>query len=185
MKKIALLSLLLIAIPLTSFGQGLDFGIKAGLNFSSLTDASNLDNRTGFVGGIFTGFKLSKKVGLQADLLYSQQGADLDLGKFDLDYINVPVVFKFYPVKRFHLHLGPQFGFLINDDTTIVVDEIVRDFKVNDFDFAGVFGIGFDLPFGIRLDGRYIFGLTEVPASTFFNNSRNQTFTLTAGISLL
>ena len=185
MKKLTLISLLLIAIPVASFGQGLDFGIKAGLNFSNLTDASNLYNRTGFVGGIFAGAKLSEKVGIQGDLLYSEQGADFDIGEFDLDYIIVPVVLKYYPVKRFNIHLGPQFGFLINDNTTIVIDEIVQDFKVNDFDFAGVLGVGFDLPFGIRLEGRYIFGLTEVPSSTYFNNSRNQTFSLLAGISLL
>ena len=35
-----------------TFAQGVDFGIKAGVNFANITDAS-IDNRTGFVAGIF------------------------------------------------------------------------------------------------------------------------------------
>ena len=52
---------------------------------------------------------------LQGDVLYSQQGAEFDLGKVDLDYVNVPIVFKYYLVKRLNLHVGPQFGFLVSD----------------------------------------------------------------------
>lgn len=185
MKKLNLLLFILLLAPLSSYAQGIDLGIKAGLNFATLSDASGLNNRTGFVGGVFVGAKFNEKIGLQADLLYSQQGADFDFGEIDLDYINIPIVLKFYPVKSFHLHVGPQFGFLVNDDTLVIVDEVINDFKVNDFDFAGVLGLGVDLPFGIRLEGRYIFGISEVPADAIFNNSRNQTFSLTAGISLL
>ncbi|PQB04286.1 porin family protein [Aureitalea marina] len=185
MKKQIVIVIAIALLPFTGMAQGLDLGIKAGLNFATLSDAAGLDNKTGFVGGVFLGAKFSEKLGIQADLLYSQQGAELDLGSFDLDYINIPAVIKYYPVKAFNIHFGPQFGFLVNDDTQVIVNEIINDFKVNDFDFSGVVGVGVNLPFGLRLEGRYIFGISEVPSGPVYNNSRNQTFQLSAGISLL
>ena len=64
--------LLVFSLLLTnSYAQDLDFGIKAGANFSTINDASGFSNTTGFVGGIFLGFKLGETWGLQADMLYS------------------------------------------------------------------------------------------------------------------
>ena len=75
MKKIIIVfAVALLSAPL--FAQGLDLGLKAGVNFANITDATGLENRTGFVFGAFAGAKLGDKIGIQGDLLYSQQGAD-------------------------------------------------------------------------------------------------------------
>ena len=87
MKKV--LILLTVTLCSTSFyAQDLDLGIKAGMNFSNITDATGLSNRTGFVFGAFAGAKLGDKIGIQGDLLYSQQGAEFDGGEIDLNYGN-------------------------------------------------------------------------------------------------
>src|SRR5699024_12002547 len=95
-----------------------------------------------------------QKVAVQADLLYSQQGAKFKFGKFDLDYVNVPIVVKYYLIQGLNVQAGPQFGFLVNDD--------VSAGEAKDMDISGVAGLGYDLPFGIRVDARYNFGFTDV-----------------------
>ncbi|MDT0554987.1 porin family protein [Patiriisocius hiemis] len=184
MKKLILITLALISTS-TFFGQGLDLGIKAGVNFATITDASGLDNRTGFVGGVFVGGKFNDKIGLQADLLYSQQGAEFELGEFDLNYVNVPIVLKYYLTDIVNVQLGPQFGILIDDDTQTVVGETINDIATNDFDLSGVVGVGLDIPLGIRVEGRYNFGLSDVPDNDGFDKGKNSVITLSLGYSFL
>ena len=183
MKKTVIV-LLLAFCSTTAFSQGLDLGIKAGVNFASITDASGLSNRTGFVAGGFVGAKLGDKLGLQADLLYSQQGAEFELGSFDLDYVNVPIVLKYFVTDIFHVHAGPQFGVLIDDEAQTVIGETINDIATNNFDVAGVLGIGADLPMGIRIAGRYNFGLTDVPDAPGATG-KNSVITLSLGYSFL
>ena len=167
-----------ILLTSTAFSQGIDFGIKAGVNFATLTDASNLDlsNKTGFVGGIFAGIKFSDKFAIQADLLYSQQGAEVDLGEIDLTYVNIPVVFKYFLIKGLNIQAGPQFGFVVDDQIKDVFGNVL---EAESFDLTGVVGLGYDLPMGIRVDGRYNFGLTDIADGV----DKNAVFTLSAGYS--
>lgn len=166
--------LLLVLFTTKSFSQGVDLGIKVGANFASLTDTDDVNTRTGLNFGAFATIKFSDKIALQGDLLYSQQGAELlDIGKVDLDYINVPVVLKYYLVKKLNIQVGPQFGFLVNDD----------DLNAASTDIAGVVGFGLDLPLGIRIDGRYNFGWTEIFPDV--SDQKNNVFSLSVGWSIL
>ena len=94
MKTTKLLFILLFVSQL-NHAQDIDFGVKLGANFATLNDASNASNKTGFVGGVFANLKFGK-IGIQPELLYSQQGAEFDAFDFDLNYINVPVMLKYY-----------------------------------------------------------------------------------------
>ncbi len=185
MKKFAIFFTLCL-LTFSATAQSLDFGVKAGLNFSNITDASNLDTRTGFVAGVFLGIKFGDKIAVQGDLLYSQQGAEFDLGNFDLDYLNVPLVLKYYLSDRFNVHLGPQFGVLLNQETTII-GETIDDIATNNFDLSGVIGIGYDLPLGLRLEGRYSFGLSDVPndVAKGLVEGKNSVATLSVGFAFL
>ena len=143
--------------------QDVDFGIKAGVNFASINDISgNPESRTGFVFGAFAGFKLGDKIGLQGDVLYSQQGSKVDLGEINLDYINVPVVLKYYVTENLNIHAGPQFGFVAKDDFKSDIGDIETSLEAETFDLSGVVGVGFDLPVGLYIDGRYNFGLSKI-----------------------
>ena len=168
MKKIIFL-VFLVLFTTKSFSQGVDLGIKVGANFASLTD--DIETRTGLNFGGFATIKFNDKIALQGDLLYSQQGAELlDIGKVDLDYMNIPVVLKYYLVKKLNIQVGPQFGFLVNDD----------DLNTESMDIAAVVGLGLDLPLGFRIDGRYNFGLTEILPDVSGN-----VFSLSVGWSIL
>ncbi|GGD92208.1 porin family protein [Planktosalinus lacus] len=175
MKRIILL-VVVMAFGLNSFSQGLELGVKFGANFSTLSEGPGPEQRTGFLGGAFVGIKFSDRIAIQSELLYSQQGAEFDLDKVDLNYVNLPVVMKLYLVKGLNIQGGPQFGFLVDDN---LPDSIV---EAETFDLSGIIGAGYDLPFGLRLDARYHFGVTEVEKTT---EAKNQVFSLALGYSFL
>ena len=182
-------TLLVFALLLTtsSFSQGVDLGIKGGATFANLTGVTDGSTKTGFVGGAFVTIKFSDKIAIQGDLLYSQQGVELDVDKINLDYINFPLVLKYYIIKRINIQAGPQFGTVINDSLGGFLGSNI-DF--NSFDVTGVVGIGVDLPLNFRITGRYGFGLSDISFSdnndfSIDTNSKNSVFSLTAGFSFL
>jgi hypothetical protein len=179
LKKLTVL-LFAIFMSATGFSQGIDLGIKGGVNFATLSDAGNgPSSKTGFQAGVFAGLKLGKKLGIQADLLYSQQGADFNLEEFDITYVNIPVVLKYYVFRGLNIQAGPQFGFVVDDNIEEVTFGLL---EAETSDVSGVIGLGYDLPFGLRVDGRYNFGLTEVIKGV---DGKNSVFTLALGFSFL
>ena len=178
MKKLSLL-VLVIVFSVQSFSQGLDFGIKAGVNFANITDATGLTNKTGFVVGVFAGVKLNDKLGVQGDLLYSQQGAEFDAGEIDLNYVIIPIVIKYYITESLNLQAGPQFGFVVDDNIKEVVNGIS---EAESFDLSAVIGAGFEFPFGIRVSGRYNIGLTDIMK---LGDGKNAVATVAVGYSFL
>lgn len=177
MKKLFFLSILGIFAFNVSTAQSLDFGPKIGANFSNLSDASGLkfDNKTGLQAGIFLGIKFDS-FAIQPELLYSQQGADSDFGDFNLDYVTIPVILKYYLIGGLNIQVGPQFGFVVNDDFPSA-----EDIDTNSFDFSGAVGAGVDLPLGFRVAARYNFGITDVTD----NGGKNGVFSVALGFSFL
>lgn len=172
-----------------SSAQELDLGLKAGANFSNFSDTKDADmsSKTGFQFGAFAAIRLGN-IGIQPELLYSQQGAKFDREKIDLNYVNVPVVLKYYIINGLNLQVGPQFGFIVDDNVGKVFGEIDESVKANDFYLSGLVGVGLDLPFGIRLDGRYNFGIDKALKSNSALGDpsvKNSVFTLAVGYSFL
>ncbi|MCG2418887.1 PorT family protein [Aequorivita sp. F47161] len=180
MKKLIVVAITLF-IGTTAFSQELDLGIKAGANFANISDVNDLSSKTGFQAGVFAGIKFTDKVGIQADLLYSQQGAEFDAGEFDLTYVNVPVVLKYYLVKGLNIQAGPQFGFIVDDNIADVLGNI---YEAESSDVSGIIGAGYDFPFGIRVDARYNFGLSDVSKDVDGKN-KNNVFSVALGYSFL
>src|SRR5690606_31987427 len=110
--------------------------------------------------------------------LYSQQGAKFQRTEFELNYVNVPIVAKFYLLKGLNLQAGPQFGFVVDDNMTKVLGSIA---KAEKSDISGVFGAGYDF-LGFRIDARYNFGLTHVIEGA---ESKNSVYSLALGYSFL
>ena len=91
MRKIGLT--IVTILPLLSMAQ---FGIKAGLNFANVTNASdiNSDHSTGFLAGIFLAPPSNGIISSRTELLYSRQGYNYktgtNTGNVNLDYIMLP-----------------------------------------------------------------------------------------------
>jgi hypothetical protein len=167
-------------ISTTVFSQELDLGIKLGSNFASISGAQQgSSSRTGFQAGAFAGIKFSEKTAIQLDVLYSQQGADFDIAAFELSYVSLPLVFKYYVAGGLNLQAGPQFGILVDDNIKELYTEVV---EAQTSDVSGIIGLGYDLPFGLRLDGRYNFGFTDVLKSI---DGKNSVVSIAVGFSFM
>lgn len=181
MKKLFVLSLI-CGFCFTGHAQGLEFGVKGGANFATITDGINNSNKTGFLAGIFVGIKPSDELVIQPEVLFSQQGTEFDADKFDLTYINVPVVAKYYVFRGLNLQLGPQFGFIVSDDIENATDDVIEQLKAESFDLSAVGGVGFDFELGIRIDARYQFGLTDIVDG---REGKNSVFSIAIGYNFL
>lgn len=115
MKKIIFYFLMLV--PCFTFAQ---LGLKAGLNFANVTNASSINNssRTGFHAGVFLGSSFHKIIGFRTELMYSGQGYDYthgsSQGHIRLDYITSADLFTIGITRYFQIQLGFQVSYLLN-----------------------------------------------------------------------
>ncbi|MEQ8362911.1 MAG: porin family protein [Cyclobacteriaceae bacterium] len=175
MKKILILVCFIVAVGFINQAQAqaqFALGLKGGLNiakFDISQGTSNIDNRTGYHGGAFALFKFAK-FGIQPEILFSKQGSEfsIDTDKYEanFDYINIPVLVKLYLVAGLNIQAGPQFGFLTTSEIKTTIGSIsstqdVKDQLDKKSDVSLAVGAGWDLPFGLTLDARYNFGVSE------------------------
>jgi len=115
MKKIVLC--ILVVYPLLSFGQ---IGVKAGLNFSNVTNTSSIShsNRTGYNIGIFLAPKSKSIISSKTELILSKQGYNYSTNSLDgtanLLYIMLPTYMCINITRFFQIHIGAQMAYLIN-----------------------------------------------------------------------
>ena len=146
--------------------NGIKFGIKAGVNFATLTgDTEGLESRTSFHVGALVEIPVSEKFSVQPELLYSGQGAKDDSSddELKLDYLNIPIIAKFYVAEGFSLEAGPQIGFLLSAKEEFDgQSEDIKDY-VKGTDFGINFGLGYKMETGLNFGARYNLGLSEIP----------------------
>jgi hypothetical protein len=152
-------------------GQSLDFGIKAGANYASLSSMGS-EGRLGFTGGAFAGARFNT-FGLQVEALFSQQGGELDGVDIETDYLLVPVLAKLHFLRIFNLQFGPQFSYLLNDTDPLESEQL---------DISGAAGIGLSLGSSLRIDARYNFGFTDAFKGA---SGKNRFISLALGFSFL
>lgn len=188
MKKIIITSFFLLATMYTFAQAQLAIGIKAGPNFAKLDGSSpqgTFENRTGYHFGAFGLIKLTK-IGIQPEILFSQQGSKIktNTGDFDANfsYINIPVIVKLYTIAGINLQAGPQFGFLSRAE---IEDQNVKD-AVKSSDVSLALGAGWDLPFGLTLDARYNLGLSKIDDNDpNLSKIKNQVWQVSVGYKLI
>ena len=140
MKKIIFGALMLCSI--TTFAQQPKFGVKAGLNIANLAgdypatsgDYFTIETSsiTSFHFGGIVEFQLNEKIRFAPEVLLSVQGNVVETKGTPwnpptqtfqtvsftqnpkLAYINIPVMFKYEVLKKLHLEIGPQIGFLLS-----------------------------------------------------------------------
>lgn len=179
MKKLVLLfGILLMAFQAgnaqDATSRTANVGIKGGYNLAavSLDDDDNADtgNRSGFHIGVYGESFLNQNISLQLELLYSQQGYEIEAngGTFTqkLDYINLPLMLKGYLADSFFLEVGPQIGVAISHkeefDSNFNLFDTSQEFEPNSFDYGVNFGAGFKTDTGISFSARYHLGLGDI-----------------------
>lgn len=196
MKKLNLTVLIgaMILASSSAFAQGeFAIGIKGGLNFANVNTSSagaTYDSRTGFNAGAFLLLKFGK-VGIQPEVLFSQQGTKLKYYGNSIDqnfsYVNIPIIVKLYTIAGINIQVGPQFGFLTNSPTAQTIQSggntITVDQAYKKSDVSAALGLGWDLPFGLTVDARYNLGLTKVNDDAGAD-VKNQVWQLSVGYKL-
>jgi hypothetical protein len=193
MKKITLLlvSVFTVGFVNAQDKEDMSFGVKGGLNVSSITNTEesgvNSKSLIGFHVGFFSEFMLSDKFAIQPELLYSAQGVKLEAaggdGDIKLDYINIPLMAKYYVANSFSLEFGPQIGFLVSAkaESGGVSEDIKDDVKSTDVSLG--FGAGYYFADKFMLGARYNLGLTRVQEdlSPGESESKNTVFQISLG----
>lgn len=192
MKKVILTTFMLCS--LLGFSQNLKFGVKGGLNIArlntnlqSIQDASvTLSNVIGVNFGVFGEYKISNTFSIQPELLYSMQGGKANLSfmgqtlteTLSLNYLNVPVMAKYFATEKFSIQAGPQIGLLLA--ATEKIDSSITglptsstkntsDYKTIDIGLN--FGLGYDFTENISVSTRYNLGLNEIEKNDSTNSS--------------
>lgn len=161
-----------------------DFTIqpKVGLNCSSITATDDADYKAGFVGGIEAEYHASQLIGISAGLLYSMQGAKATEqgieAKYNMDYINIPILANFYVADGLALKVGVQPGIKASSSVKLAgikVDDTSGSIK--SVDFSVPVGVSYEYQ-NVCLDARYNIGCTKVFKEGDVNHS---VFQLTLG----
>jgi hypothetical protein len=165
MKKIILSAMAICAFSFANAQDKKDmsFGIKGGMNISAVTNVTGSSSLTGFHIGGFAEFKVSDKLTIQPELLYSTQGDKYDGGKTNLDYINIPVMAKYYVTDALSLEAGPQIGLLISGKENLDSGgstDVKSAYKSTDFDLD--LGAGYDFTENFSAAVRYNIGLAHL-----------------------
>ena len=119
MKNVWMLSLVM-ALSLATVHAQVNIGIKAGLNFTDVTNVSSVNNlgSSGFNVGVFYATPYKNIIGSKTELVFSRQGYNYETGtvsgKANLDYIMLPTYMCINITKYFQIQLGMQFGYLMN-----------------------------------------------------------------------
>ena len=191
--KQMLVAVALILISFNAQAQDFNYGVKAGLNLSDLRGDLDTDLRAFFHGGVYGNYMFSDQWGVQAELLYSGQGAkdenDSDI-KYKLSYLNLPILAKYYVTEAFSIELGPQLGFLLDSETDVSGDglEIDVDEIYKDFDLSVAAGLGYELEMGLNFGVRYNFGVTDIADSDVFfgdDAARNSVIQVSVGYTFI
>ncbi|MDR2563243.1 MAG: PorT family protein [Prevotellaceae bacterium] len=190
MKKFSvILAALLMTLGANAQDKPVKFGVKAGVNLSSVSsikvsgggqDEPLLEGdgmSVGFHAGGFLNYSFGQYFGIQPELLFSMQGGkqkspgnDPLKTSLSLSYINIPILFEVKPITGLSLLVGPQIGLNVSrsgklGDTNYSgskFDELTKDSFGCDFkkfDFSIALGLQYALPMNIYLGARYNLGV--------------------------
>jgi len=205
MKKTILLSLLFLSTT-SIFAQDnrIRFGVKGGLNGSTVTGREIFDSNTPrisfHIGGVVE-IPLNAKFSIQPELLYSRQGSrfglvneirqgpndlpflfDVDFD-FNYDYLTIPILFKYNISERFRAGVGPQIDYLLNAKSIDNFFEQIGegseteiDVKegLNDFSVSMKASLTYELENGLFFEFAYSLSVTKINKFSGPLDNKNQ-----------
>lgn len=166
-----------------AFAQGVYWGPKAALNYSSLSHMSNSSGRLRGAVGVFAGYQLSKVAAVQAEVLYSWQGANADLGnadlKYSLNYLKIPVMAKVFLIGGLNVEAGLSFNMLTSArDVYGDKNEGMKGF--NGFDLSIPVGLNILIVRHFEVGLRYDISLANA-GTPLSHNAKNSNWQLSVG----
>ena len=168
MRKVVLLSVLMALFSISAFSQ-LKFGVKGGVNISSVhfsEEILNSDNITGFHIGPMMEFMVPVAgLGVDAAVLYSQKGLSTAGETMKTDYIEIPVNLKWkcgIPIIKFYAAAGPYIGFKVGGKSLWdIPGSMISEFKAKNFSAGLNFSAGVEVLSHLQVGLTYGLGLTD------------------------
>lgn len=180
------------------------FGIKGGVNLTNMyvQDVSDENMKVGFNAGFFAKLPVARGFSIQPELLYTSKGAKETYNnfiegrgeyRFNLNYIELPVLAVFNVAKNFNIHVGPYVAYLaeanikdLEDNGTIREIEDLDADNFNRIDYGVAGGLGIDIS-NFTIGARYNYGFREIgkPGSLsgqLTKDSKNSAISLYIGI---
>lgn len=191
MRPHVMVAAVLAFAPLMLGAQDGGFGLKGGLSYGNVSNGGALPGsvtqRSGFAVGVSA--VSGGPIGFGIEALYAQRGVTSSIAadRWHLDYLDIPVYLRLAmpnsAVTPF-AYAGPQASFELKCGAgSFDCPDTGRPTAI----FAGVIGAGLRLSamHGLSIEGRYIYGLTDLKLSTVSSSESYQTrsFLLLAGIA--
>ena len=154
-KKIIFISIVFLSFSGLSFSQRFKAGIIAGFTTSQVSgDQLSGFNKSGFEFGGLVSAPISEKFDLSFQIVFIQKGSkkpnnaaqgDYSYYRMSLNYIEVPVLFRYNFSKKFQFEAGPTFGKLVSSKEEDEHGEIppVNEFK--SFELGFMLGMNYML----------------------------------------
>lgn len=152
-------------------------GFKGGINFTNVGTTTGVSNKslTGVHFGLFAKLPITNSFAVQPELYFTTKGGELTYqnvvvdgtAKFNLNYIEVPVlaVFKIFP--GFNFQVGPYASYLVSskvknvNEVSFNFEDNIQSGDFNKFDTGVMAGFGIDVN-SVEIGVRYNFGLLKV-----------------------
>lgn len=184
MKKIAIALMCMIMATGAAMAQKqFTFGPKIGVDYTHYWGEDvNHGGQLNYQAGLFMEYRFTDKFSIAPEVVFAAQG-----GKFDtkssvlgvdieaketdhVNYINVPVMLKYYVIPELSIDFGPQVGFNVYSKYTaeakVGSESGKKTFDMKDATKSVDFGLGLGLTYNIAKDvfvqGRYTMGMTNV-----------------------
>ena len=183
MKK--LFVLIAAAIVSMSAMAQVQFGAKVGVDATNFW-GKDVEHgmKPSYQAGLVMEYKFNPHFAIAPEVVFASQGGKykvIDLDLFGLDvskkvtyntnYINVPVMLKYYTAPNFSIDFGPQVGFNVYSKYSIEDVDKAIDLKDNTkgVDFGLGLGGTYNLTENAFVQARYTMGLTKVFESDYVN----------------
>ena len=170
--------LIAAAIVCMSASAQFQIGGKVGFDMTNFW-GSDVEHgmKPSYQAGLVMEYKFNPHFAIAPEVVFASKGGKfkvLDLNLFGLDvsktvtyntnYINVPVMFKYYVSPAFSIDLGPQVGFNVYSKYSIEDVKEAVDLKdgTKSVDFGVGLGGTYNLTDNAFVQARYTLGLTKV-----------------------
>ena len=165
--------LIAVAIVSMSAMAQVQFGAKVGVDATNFWGKDvNHGMQLNYQAGLVMEYKFSPKFAIAPEVVFAAQGGKFKLAEvgdkkinntFTTNYINIPVMLKYYVAPAFSIDFGPQVGFNVYSKHK-VGDEKPIDIKegTKSVDFGVGLGGTYNLTNNAFVQARYTMGLTDV-----------------------
>lgn len=166
-------------------------GGNLGLNVSQFIGGDRIGGeKAGFHVGVVGEYRMSHLFAIAPEIMYSSQGAREKMedykAAYTANYLNIPILARFYVINALSLEVGPQFGFNMGikgkfTNGGLSVTEKIRKNQYNVFDIGLSFGLAYNFK-NYFASVRYNYGFIDVSTLTA---SKNAVFQLSVGYNFL